>query len=446
MARTPDLDAYRRDVQEHVAAPGPAADERLAHLFELEAVEGLAAAAEEAPPAVARRLRALARFAAEGHLRLAAAAEQGALAEEARDATAEVDGDELTLPELGARIAAEPDAAVRRSLQAARLRLIESRLLPHLDDARERAETAAAAAGAPSPEEFVARAAGLDLAALAAAAASFLEATDEPHARLLDRALREAVGHGLGEAGAADLPRLAAAPHAGPGLAPERAAEAVAHTLELLGVDPGRLPAPPRPEGPGLTGMAGVLRAAGGSLPVAAASPRLPVEDRLLGDPALARAHAHLWEGLLAEPAWLARVLRLDDPEAPARAAAALRLLAARLAAARLVEGAGGGEELSRAAGMPWPGAFRASDRAGPVLGAADDLRGWSLGAALRARLREDMGPRWFAEARAGALLTELWAEGVGLDPEGLARDLGAPGLDPRLLAAEAEEALASVP
>lgn len=446
MARTPDLDAYRRDVQEHVAAPGPAADERLAHLFDLEAVEGLAAAAAEAPPAAARRLRALARFAAEGHLRLAAAAEQGALAEEARDATAEADGDELTLPELGARIAAEPDAAARRSLQAARLRLMESRLGPHLDDARARAEEAAAAAGAPSPEAFVARAAGLDLAALAAATTGFLEATDELHARLLDRALREAVGHGLDDADAADLPRLAAAPHAGPGLDPERAADAVARTLELLGVEPGRLPAPPPPEGPGLTGVASVLRAVGGALLVAAASPRLPVEDRLLGDPALARAHAHLWEGLLADPAWLARVPRLDDPEAPARTAAALRLLAARLAAARVVEASGGGEELSRAAGLPWPDVFRASDRAGPALGAADDLRGWSLGAALRARLREDMGPRWFAEPRAGGLLSELWAEGMGLDPEELARDLGAPGLDLRLLTAEAEEAVASVP
>ncbi|WP_407810430.1 hypothetical protein, partial [Staphylococcus aureus] len=78
---------------------------------------------------------------------------------------------------------------------------------------------------------------------------------------------------------------------------------------------------------------------------------------------------------------------------------------------------AGGADEdlLSRAVGVPWPAPLSMADGLAG-LGPADELRAAALAAALRARLREDHGPRWFAEQGAGSFLRELWLEGGVLE------------------------------
>ena len=131
-------------------------------------------------------------------------------------------------------------------------------------------------------------------------------------------------------------------------------------------------------------------------------------------------------------------MLDLPDPEPVARSAAAVRLLMARAAAEGVRAAAGCGEDdgLSRALGLPWPPVLRLADGLAG-LGAADDLRGRTLGAVIRAHMRDAHGSRWFAEGAAGGLLRELWLEGGRLDPEDLARELGSPGLDPEDLLAE---------
>ncbi|HEX2506981.1 MAG TPA: hypothetical protein VHK23_01580 [Miltoncostaeaceae bacterium] len=421
----PDLDEYRRGVEDLLAAPGPAAEERLAHLFAPEAAAGLRA----------QGAAALARFAAEGLLRRASAGEMAEIAARLEEPVVEGPEGLLAPAAVDAALAAEPDRERRRALQAGRLRALEGRLGPLLADARRRREEAARDAGAVSPEELLAGAAGLDLGAVAAHGAALLDATDDAAARAIARAADDALGDGGLEA--ADLPRVVRAPQLGAEVASSAARSVAARTLELLELElPGGPPAPPGGR-EGLARWLETLGALGAALATAGASPRLPVERRRLADPALGRASGLLLEGLVADPAWLARAAGLGDPDAAARTAVAVRLLGARAAAARAVAlGGGGAAPMSRAAGVDWPPALSLADGLAG-LGPADELRALALSAALRAHLREAHGVRWFAEPAAGRLLRELWLEGGALDPEALARELGAPGLDTGPLAAE---------
>lgn len=433
-----DLDEYRREAGELVAAPGPESDERHAELFSVEAVVALRTAA--AAPGARAGLRAFARFAAEGLLRRAGAREAAELARRLSEPVVPGPDGLLAMREVDAALASEPDARRRAGLQAARLRAVEGRLGELISDTRERWRDAAREAGADSPEQLLAGAAGLDLAALGQVGQGVLDETDDAATGTVDRALRDAVGVGLADADAADLPRLVRAPQLEHELTPEGASAAARRTAELLGLDPALVAAP---AARGLAGLAAhfeALRAAGASLAAAGASPRLPFEARRLADPALGRGAALLMEGLACEPAWLARVAGVPDPEPAARAAAAVRMVATRAAAARAAGLARAGEDLmSRALGLPWPPALGLADLLAGLT-PADDLRGRALAAALRAHLRERHGERWFAAAAAGDLLRELWLEGGNLDAEALARELGSPGLAAATIVAEALE------
>jgi len=435
----PDLEEYRRDARELLGRSGPEADERHAHLFSAEAVAGLRAAAEASRGAPGAR--ALARFAAEGLLRRAAAAETGEIARRLGEPVVEGPWGAIAPAEVDAALAAEPDRGRRAELQSARLRAIEGRLGGLLADARARREEAARAAGAASPEALLAGAAGIDLTALAGTGAALLDATDDVAMRSVDRAARDALGAGLSGLDAADLPRLVRAPQLEAELPAEGARPAALGTVELLGADPRAIPGPPASGLAGLALYAESLRAAGAAMAAGGASPRLAVEAGPLADPAGRLAAGLLLEGLLLEPTWLARVPGVRDTGAAAHAAVAVRLLGARVAAARavgLAEGPSTGL-VSRAVGLPWPAPLGLADGLAG-LGPADELRARGLAAALRAHLREGFGERWFADRRAGDLLREIWLEGGTLDPAALARELGAPGLDAGLVVAEAAE------
>lgn len=409
-----DLDEYRADAEEHLRGPGPAADARHAGLFTAERVTALEALAATGGP----RMRNLARYAAEGHLRLASAAEMARVEEELR---APMPGG-LTLLDVDAALAAEPSADRRRELQAERLRAIGGRLPSAVSDAEVRRTLAAHELGAPTAAELIARAAGLDLTAAAALGAAVLDAGDD------------AVGRRVGDLDAADLPRLLRAPELAGALPAAGAHEALERTCELLGVTAPAV----APTAAGLAGYAETLRLGGLALASAGASARLPVEARRLGDPALAQATAFLLEGLLAEPAWLVRVLDAADPGRVAGPAETLRLLATRAAAARAAALVGGSREelMSRGLGVPWPGELTILDGLAGVA-PADAIRGRALAALLRRHLWEASGDRWFADPRSGSFLRELWLEGGDLTPEGIARDLGAGDLGDALRSGE---------
>jgi hypothetical protein len=67
------------------------------------------------------------------------------------------------------------------------------------------------------------------------------------------------------------------------------------------------------------------------------------------------------------------------------------------------------------------------------TLGAADYLRGWLLGAQLRAALIKKFGAAWWRDPGAGAFLKPLLAPGNRLDADGLARQLGDAGVSPAM-------------
>lgn len=429
-AAAPDLEACRAAAERHLAAPGGDPGE----LFAPETVSGLVASA-----AADAALRPLARFAAEGLLREAGAAE---VADAERLLAAPLvpgpDGP-LEPRRVDAALADEPDAGRRRELQAARLRALASHLVEPLRDAAGRRDDAARGLGAGSALELVAVAAGADLAGGEEAAAVLLAGTDDAAAQALDRAARRALGLAATELDAADVPRLLSAPHLHQALPAGTAPAVVARACELLG-----LPDPPQAAGgagPGMAGLAEALRAAGAGLARVGAAPRLPVEARALADPALAGAAGRLLEGLVTDPGWHARAVGAVDPDAMALAGALVVAVGARATAARAAAGGGAAPEaMGRALGVAWPAELCAADPLA-LLGPLDDLRARMLARALRAHLREAFGSRWFAEPRAGALLREVWLEGGLIDPADLARELGAPGLDPAALAAEAAAA-----
>jgi hypothetical protein len=433
----PDLDEYRRGVEAFLAAPAAAPPELRAVLFGRDVLAGLLAAAEGG----VRPARPLARFAAEGLLREAGAEEIAEVEARLREPAVLAAEGLIGLTDVDAALAEEPDAERRAELQAARLRALDSRVGALLSEARERREAAARDAGAASPEALLARAAAIDLEAAARDAVTLLDETDDAAGQATDRLAREALGIPGAELSAADLPRLVRAPHLEGDLGRPRAVAAVRRTLEGLGLaDPGS-PPPPASALAGLAGHLETLRLAGTILAAAGASPRLTAEARLLPDPALTRAHGNLWEGLAADPAWVARVLGHPDATRTACAAGTVRLLALRATAARAAAlGGADAGGVSRALGLAWPAPLSLAD---PLagLGPVDEIRGAALAAALAAHLSETYGARWFAEERAGALLAEIQLEAGTLDPAALARELGAPGLDPGPLAAQAAAA-----
>ena len=70
------------------------------------------------------------------------------------------------------------------------------------------------------------------------------------------------------------------------------------------------------------------------------------------------------------------------------------------------------------------------------TLGAADYLRGWLLGAQLRAALIKKFGAAWWQDSSAGAFLKPLLAPGNRLDADGLARQVGDAGVSPEMFVA----------
>ena len=170
-----------------------------------------------------------------------------------------------------------------------------------------------------------------------------------------------------------------------------------------------------------------LFAATGVALHAAFTSSLLPLEKRVLGDPATALGFGELMRGLPAEPTLGAALAGVDAEHFAAarrrRRLGELRSIAARvateLALAELPPGAVAPE-------LGEPG-FLAS--CGPALSSVDELRGACLGALMATAFRVRFGREYWKSRAAGELLKELWNTGTTYAPEELARELSLPAL-----------------
>ena len=148
-----------------------------------------------------------------------------------------------------------------------------------------------------------------------------------------------------------------------------------------------------------------------------------PPEDLWLGDPAVARACAALFEGLLREPEFLRRCAKVELPRDDERAIAIASVLDARIDAARATaslqarelglssRAAAAHRDLyARAAGAELPLGLALCEL-DPFAPAAD-LAGRALAAALRSFLRERYDEDWWRNPRSVASLDALFGRG----------------------------------
>jgi hypothetical protein len=190
----------------------------------------------------------------------------------------------------------------------------------------------------------------------------------------------------------------------------------------------------------GIPALEAAFAAASEALYSSFTSSALPLERRVLGDPATTAMWRLFLPQVLAEPSFadagpvgghgeafgvVLRARRL----AAVRCAAAL--VAPELALAELAPGSDPhglealyAERLDAALG-------RGADESAFLLecsarlGSVDELRGLALAVGLTGHLRERFGRRWWSTRAAGELVLELWNTGTTYAPEALARELG---------------------
>jgi hypothetical protein len=401
------------------------------------------------------RLARLARFVALAGERAAVARVDGALAARAKG-TIDLAGTVLPLGEAPHRIASLADRGARAASWDAHLREIakvEGLHAERIDRAREAAERA----GGSDYVAHHAALAGFDPGALAVEARAFLAATEDACREVLPYVARRYLGEGVrplpeGDLAAHDLAFLASAlpfgalfPTAGLALTVLPVLEGMGLSPAKLGLhldlgqEPGREPgavvaalAVPRPVAVLLrtTGLPAdyraLLGALGEAVQLASVPAAAPVEDKRCRDDGVLAAYGVLFQGLLANPVFLRRILGAGKPEAAeaARVLSLAALLLARSRCARLEhelsvwrDGPTGAavrafverEEAATFARTHGALAFSAID---PGLGAAHRLRALGLAATLERALTERFDEDWFRNPRTGPFLAERFPRG----------------------------------
>jgi hypothetical protein len=191
-----------------------------------------------------------------------------------------------------------------------------------------------------------------------------------------------------------------------------------------------------RPGG-GPDDYAAFLHELGHALHFAHTDPRLPVEDRRLGDASVTEAFAFLMDGLLRERGWLRRFVGLAQPADLLRFTAFHKLWFLRRYAAKLeyeltlhADGPTARcadlyrDLLAGATLVDWPRELSLADL-DPFFYAARYLRAWIFEAQLRELLRERFDEEWYRNDRTGPFLLALWQRGQRDPIEQLAMELG---------------------
>ncbi|MBI2922485.1 MAG: hypothetical protein HYY18_15650 [Planctomycetes bacterium] len=347
-----------------------------------------------------------------------------------------------------------PDRETRRTceeaLAAAAAELAEDRLA-----LGRRRKEAAQELGAKGVPELFARYTGVDPVKAVAGARRFLADTRDAHRENLDWMLKRHDGS-IEHAGAHDLGwvrfdlrRAIPAPR-------DREARILEGAFKWMGLDPsagGRLRRQAATEPPttfarrkvpgevylslyledGVPGWADTLRSWTRALCAAHTPAALPMEDRVLGDPAVPRAWAEVLHAAPFERDWIARVLDFAKSKDAARELQTLHLYATRLRCglleAELDLHAGAApaalaERVTEATLVKHHAPLLLADLS-PLLESAHSVRAAAAAASL-SRLLETKFENWWRNPETGAFLVEAWAAGRRWPVEGLVEKLGA--------------------
>jgi hypothetical protein len=386
-------------------------------------------------------------------------------------ATISVDG--RTMPYHSAAVALqnELDRERRRALERARLAEV-ARLDPLRERLLRRHHELIHELGFEGYTPFYSSLKGIDLQALGAVMAGFLERTRGLYREHVGPWFEEVIGVPFAEAERHDAGVLFRMHERDASFPAGRMVPALRETLLRLGVAlddqanvhldtedrpkknprafcvavraPEEIYLVTRPTG-GYQDWRALFHEAGHTEHFAHVDPTRPFEERLLGDNSVTEAYAFSLEHLLLEAAWLAEHAELRDDERRSllRRMHAYYLYMVRRYAAKLLyelELHAAGPEglaempqryaalLTEHLGFAYP-AETWLDDVDPGFYASQYLRAWMLEAQLRGRWREARGERWWAAPETGQEMRTLWSMGQALPADLLAAELGMDGL-----------------
>jgi oligoendopeptidase F len=429
--------------------------ERYPELSSLEQAQALGAAADGDPG-----VSELWRFASENFLAELTREHSEKTAALEAELEATVDGETVPYRMIRPTMANSDDRARRERLELARNRLTDEYINPVLADAVRRVESAVSELGSDTYLDLYRRF-GFRLDELADQCRAVLESTERLYEETADRLFRARAGVPLAEAERWDVARVFRAPGWDNAFPAEKMIPALEVTLSDLGVDlrsqenveldieqrpkksprafcapievPGRVVLVIQPMG-GADDWRALFHEAGHTEHYAHVSGDLPVEAKRLGDVAVTEAWATMMEHLLLEPGWLSRRLDFPKPEEFAAEAATGSLYLLRRYCGKLlyeIEFHGAAELDEKAMSSRYVELLGEALKIEPsptdYLGDIDPsfyvtgyLRSWALQSQLREHLRQRFGSHWFADAKAGGMLRELWSEGHRLNADEL--------------------------
>lgn len=486
-ARSMDMEEYRKDAEDFSKELGSelyrngaglsgsldvsSVFRRHGRLFEKEQVLALLGEADalrggtEGEP---RRARYLAWFGAHGFLSLATSALTDAIVSGETQARVEFEGAAIPFRSVQVVLANEPGARARAALESSRQE-VTRRYNPKREERIEILRSLAGELGFSDYGSLCAKVKGLDLESLGQQAREFLDETDRPYTRVMEKAVSSILGMRLAEAGRHDVGFLFRGVEFDDAFPGDGAIAALEASLAEMGLGreaypnieidaearegksprafcapldiPGRVVLVVMPHG-GHDDYHSILHEAGHAWHYGSVRRDLPFEHKWLGDDSVTESYAFLFQYLATSEDWLGEHIRGPRLDHYRRFALTRKLYMLRRYSAKLLYEI----ELHRGAALvdmrrEYAGlltdALKIAYPEVDYLADLDDgfyvaeyLRAWMFELRLREFLSKKFGERWYAYPETGQALRELFAEGQRLCVEELCETLGMPGPD----------------
>ncbi len=444
-------------------------------LFRLSVVEELRAKlndVSESRQTERKSIRALIAFALEGNLTARARDVSEEIEDYQSASKVSWDGQQITFHQTEELLATEFDRQRRRELHARRAYVIKG-TQDFQAERFEKLRTGSIELGFETYPAMRSQLRGLQFDKLEAAAARILETTESRYVSALAPLVARETGTSIDAATAADLPYLQRYTRFDAFIQPEQMLRIYRDLFSSFGFNtdkqsnveidaairsgkqgkafcspiqvPDEIKLVVNPNG-GQWNYSKFLRAAGQAQAAAWTSRNLPLEFQIGGDKAVAEAWGMLLENLMLEESWLMGTFGFVESAEFRHALSALRLLKLRHQATKLrYELAFHSGKLTSGIGQYYAElmteAVRVQFDEAEALNVisddfrpADALRAAAFEAQMRDYLKTKFGSRWWASAKAGEMLIDLWNTGQQYSVEELAAMIGLGELDFDLL------------